>query len=190
MKILATATILISTCFVAPSALADSYSCAKMVFKDGWLKQYEYKGNTWGANTKKHGAVSSTVGSSAESVTSSVDPGVMTGNIMSTMQFSSSWGECSMVDYYITKEFREQYIEQNMNEVKKQIAKGDGHHIRSLAFLSGCTNLEYDHWVQQLRANMTHFYDAKKAKDFGTHLDNMIQKNNSLSKNCQIPKLG
>ena len=170
----------------ANTALADQYSCAKMVYKDGWLKTYEYKGNTWGANTKKHGAVSSTVGSSTEQTTASFDPGVTTGGYMSSSQYSSSWGECSMLEYHITKQMREEYIDQNLQEIKKQVALGEGNHVDALAYLSGCKGIEKAQWKRELQGSMERLYDAKTGASFAGQVSGMIQQNADFSKQCQL----
>ena len=172
---------------VSESVFADTYSCAKMVYKDGWLKKYEYLGNTWGANTKKNGALSSTGGSSTERMTASVDPGVSTGNFMSSMQYSSSWGECSMLEMFITQQFRQDYIEQNMDDIKKQIALGKGHHLDSLAFLSGCSQIERSEWSTELQSNTESFYDLIDVKKFDHKLESVIHGNSNLNQHCIMP---
>ncbi len=167
-------------------AYADAYSCAKMIYKDGWLVKYEHLGNTWGANTKKHGAVSSSVGSSVEKTTSSVDPGVSTGNIMSSVQYFSSWGECSMLEYHITKQLREQYIEQNLGEIKRQVAMGQGYHVDALAMISGCQNLGANEWARALQSNTEELYDLNSGVAFADHLNTIVMSQNSLRGNCAI----
>lgn len=177
----------ISTLMMIPKiANADMYSCAKMTYKDGWLTKYEYLGNTWGANTKKHGAVSSSVGSSIENTTSSVDPGAYTGKFTSSVQFVSSWGECSILDYYITKKHREDYIDQNIHEIKKQVAMGAGHHIDSLAFISGCRGISKETWSRSLQQRTAALYDAENGAAFASELNSIVSGNDELKSNCQI----
>ncbi len=165
---------------------ADVYSCAKMVYKDGWLRKYDNLGNTWGANTKKHGAVSSSVGSSVERTTSSADPGVTTGRFMSVAQYSSSWGECSILEMNITRQFRQDYIEQNLGEIKKQVAMGSGHHVDGLAFASGCSNLDSATWSKSLQGRTADFYDSASGLAFANLLDNVISGDDSLKSNCRV----
>lgn len=178
--------IILATILGYQFANADAYSCAKMIYKDGWLKKYDILGNTWGANTKKHGAVTSTIGSSIEKTTSSVDPGVSTGNFMSSMQYTSSWGECSMVNMQITQQMREDYIDQNMPELRKQIAMGQGLHVDNLAFVSGCKNIDRETWSRGLQQRTQEFYDAADAKSFTYHLDAMISADTGLKTNCSL----
>ncbi len=174
---------------LAPAANANMYGCAKMIFKDGWLRKYEYKGETWGAATKKGGILSSTVGSSIETTTSSVDPGVSTGQYMSVTQYSSSWGECSMLDYHITRNTRDGYIEQNMPEIKKQLAFGEGMHVDSLAFLSGCKQIDRASWTKALKDHTVEFYDSNSKAEFSGVLDRVINQNSALKSACYLPEL-
>lgn len=167
-------------------ANADVYSCAKMVYKDGWFKKYEYLGNTWGANTKKHGALSSVAGSSVEQTTSSLDPGVTTGNSVSTMQYLSSWGECSMLELHITRQMREEYIDQNMPEIKKQVAIGAGHHVDSLAFVSGCLGIDRETWTKGLQQKTAAFYDARTGKAFADEIDAFVASHSELKAKCRV----
>lgn len=173
--------------FLSSYAYADAYKCAKMVYESGWLKKYEHLGNTWGANTKKHGLLSSSVGSSVEKTTSSFDLGVATGNIMSTLQYSSSWGECSMLEYHITQRIREDFIDQNMPELKKQIALGGGIYVDTVAYLSGCDIKAEASWSRHLQSQTIQLYDAQSAKDFTAQLDKSIKANSELNNLCTPP---
>lgn len=171
---------------LSTAAHADMYKCAQMVYKDGWFRKYETLGNTWGANTKKHGVVSSLAGSSVEKTTSSVDPGVTTGNNVSTTQYSSSWGECSMLDYHITRQMRDDYIDQNMGEIKRQIALGEGYHVDSLAYISGCKGIERANWSQTLQKGTGQFYDIQNGPAFSRQIDTLINGSQDLKSNCHI----
>lgn len=166
-------------------ARADMYKCAQMVYKDGMFKKYEYKGNTWGANTKKHGVFSSTGGSTTETTTASVDPGVSSKNLLSTTQYSSSWGECAAIDYHITQEFRGNYIKQNIAEIKKQISVGDGYHLASLAFLSGCKKIDRASWITTLQGNFESLYDATNELQFDSQLQRLIESDSVLASLCK-----
>ncbi len=168
------------------NAYANQYACAKMVYSNGWLRKYDYLGNTWGANTQKSGVLSSMVHSSIEKTTSSVDPGVSTKNFVSTMQYTSSWGECSMLNYNITQQMREDYIDQNMNVIKTQVALGDGVHVDSLAFVSGCHGLDEVLWKNVLREKSLQLYDQENAKGFVKTLDQIISQEPAFTGKCAL----
>jgi hypothetical protein len=169
------------------NAFADAYSCAKKVYENGWLRKYDYKGQTWGAGTKKSGVTSSTIHLSTENVTSSVDPGVTTGQYMSSTEYSSSWGECSMVDMEIARQFRDDYIDQNLHEIKKQIAIGDGYHLESLATLSGCKGENGATWKRTLQSHTGELYDVESGREFSDKLDTIIQHQQELNAVCRPP---
>ena len=167
---------------------ADYYSCYKKIYEAGWLKKYEYKGNSWSANTKKSGPLSSTAGVSTENTTSSVDPGVSTGDLMSSAQYTSSWGECAAVDMLISKNMRDGYIEQNLLEIKQQVAQGQGYHLASLAVLSGCTGATNQAtFSRQLQSHMGDLYDTKNGAAFREKLDVIILENADLKTACRPP---
>ena len=169
----------------AQVASADYYSCPKKVYSQGWLRKYEYKGNTWSANIKKSGFLSSTAHSSTENTTSSVDPGVTTGEAISSVQYTSSWGECAMFDMEITMKMRDDFIDQNLNEIKKQVAQGSGYHIDSLAALSGCAHYDSVIWAQHLQAHTGEFYDSIDGRAFRQVLDSMINSDSMMKPFCQ-----
>ena len=166
---------------------ADYYSCYKKIYEAGWLKKYEYKGNSWSANTKKSGALSSTLGVSLENTTSSVDPGVSTGDFVSSSQYASSWGECAAVDMLISKNVRDGYIEQNLLEIKQQVAMGQGYHLASLTVLSGCTGAQQATLSKELQSHVGELYDSKNGEAFGQKLDVIIHQNSDLNTACRPP---
>ena len=180
------AIILLLVTFTGSSAFANIYTCAKMVYSAGWLKKYDTLGETWGANTKKMGILSSVAHSSIEKTTSSVDPGVTTKTFVSTVQYTSSWGECSILDYQITMQMRKDYIEQNADEIKTQIAMGDGIHVDSLAFVSGCHDLNETAWKKSLKERAVKFYESKDATDFVNSLDEMIKSDKNFAGHCSL----
>ena len=166
---------------------ADYYGCNKMIYEAGWLRKYDYKGQTWAAGTKKSGPTSSTVHVSTENSTSSVDPGVTTGHWTSSSQYTSSWGECAAVDIEIAQQFRDQYIDQNLHEIKKQVAAGTGYHVEALAVLSGCKGPGSSAWGQTLQRHTGDFYDTDSGREFRSILDAIIKDNPQLSAECHPP---
>jgi|GEM_PF-1692088 len=170
--------------FTAFNAYAGYYDCAKKIYEGGWFRKYEYKGETWGANTKKSNAISSTTHVATENTTSSLDPGVFTGHFVSMSQYTSSWGACAAVDIEISQMFRQEYIEQNLHEIKKQIASGEGYHLDSLAVLSGCQGYVSPEWNQTLQSHIEMLYDANDGKSFSQVLDQVIEQNPTLATLC------
>lgn len=173
-----------ATLLVSNVCFGNVYKCAKMVYSQGWLTKYDVKGNTWGANTKKHGTTGSTVGYSSETSTASIDPGVTTGHSLSSAQYSSSWGDCNILEMEIASEVRKQYIAQNMMEIKKQVAMGSGHHLDSLAYLSGCQGISAEIWRQNLQRETVSIYDSASAEQIVEVLKAITKRDHHLVERC------
>lgn len=94
-----------------------------------------------------------------------------------------------MLEMYTTENFRKEYIDQNMIEIKKQIALGEGHHVDSLAFLSGCVNIDRQNWVGNLKSNMPELYDAQSSDAFVGQLKGIIESDSELNAHCKLPTL-
>ena len=77
-----------------------------------------------------------------------------------------------------------------MAEIKKQIALGQGHHVDSLAMLSGCQQITQANWSKNLQSGMTQFYDAKDTATFSKKLDAIIESDIELKAQCSMPNLG
>lgn len=166
--------------------LNDGASCAKSIYAKGMLRNYDMLGQSWGATTGK-GGFKAPFMTSTESTTSQFDPGVTTGRVMSSSGFTSSFGECSGLKVLlVNKEMRDDYIDIHLVEVKKQIAQGHGHHLVPIAFGSGCDNFMLETWTKALRTNMETLYDVKSGKEFGSKLDELISKDDSLSNICNL----
>ncbi len=90
-----------------------------------------------------------------------------------------------MLDYHITQEMRKEYIGQNLAEIKKQISQGEGYHLASLAFLSGCRDIEAAGWSKALQGEMEGLYDASHQDSFDAKLQNVIHKDSILNKQCK-----
>lgn len=168
------------------TSFGNAESCGKKIYSGGWLKKYEFKGNTLGANTKKSGLLGSSTGAFTENTTSSVDPGVTTGQFISSAQYSSSWGECAAVDLIITKSMRDGYIKQNLPEIKKQVAMGKGYLVDSLATLSGCKNIDHKNWSRKLQSHTSELYDSQSGDAFRDILDGIIVQDPELKTNCHL----
>lgn len=129
--------ILFAVLFGTSTAFAyNPKKCFSMRVKGGFFK-YTFGGNLSTDNmTKKHGTVGSTYESSIQTAQSLIDPSVIIGSTSSTVQFSSSFGACSYLGY--NEEMRKEYVAQNIEPMKQQVAFGRGEHLRSLYHYSNC----------------------------------------------------
>ena len=81
---------------------------------------------------------------------------------------------------------REDYIDQNSDEIKTEIAMGDGLHVDSLAFVSGCHGVNEALWKKSLQDRAVKFYERKSAKEFVSDLEDMIQSNPDFASHCYL----
>ena len=93
-----------------------------------------------------------------------------------------------MLEWHITQQFREDYIDQNLHDIKKQIAQGQGHHVDSLAFISGCKGIDRAQWSSSLQSQTAELYSVKSGKAFSQQLDSMIQSKTGLNSKCKMPQ--
>mgnify|MGYP000041019826 CR=1 FL=1 len=74
------------------------------------------------------------------------------------------------------KRNRVNYIAQNMNEIKKQIAVGHGGHIETLTFLSLCSEKSVAKLSEALQKNFSDFMNIKNNGNiFASKIDNIIK---------------
>ncbi len=137
------------------SGVAYASKCGEFVYnKKGMLRKYQYLNLHLTENTKKHGSSSSSFGITTESSTASIDPGVYTGQVTGAAQSTSSRGESkmdptAMMDLFGSREEYKDYIAQNLDEVKKEVAQGDGGHLHTLAAAHRCDALAFGKTAQK-----------------------------------------
>ncbi len=171
--------------FIAP--LAHATKCGQVVYnKHGMLRKYEVLPLDLSEAIKKHG-VSSTSSATTETSTASVDPGVTTGASDSQTQSVSTKGDCIWGGFFgaVDREDFEKYVEQNMPEIKNQIALGQGGHIEILAAFGDSRQPKA--LGQTLQKNMKYFVDFtdNESKAFVQRFQDLILKDSQLSIQCK-----
>jgi hypothetical protein len=167
--------------------MALANKCGEFIYnKKGWLRKYEHMNLTLTENTQKHGT-STTSGISTESSTASSDLGVWGGHMSSYAQVTSSKGPCSLGGIF-SYNAREKYINQNIAEVKKEFARGEGKHLETIVYFSQCSQSSVSRFANVIKENITQFSKLKKddAKTFSTKIDELIKNDEQLSKSCAI----
>ncbi len=162
--------------FLVLPTLLMATPCGEFVYnKHGMLKKYVYLPLNISENTKKHGTMSSS-GNTTEASTAFVDPGVYTGMSTGSAQSISSWGQCSFLKVIGVTKAREQYIEQNMEDIKDHFARGEGEHIKALAFLSQCPQNKEQEFATKMQSNLEKFIDFKsnEAIGFAKEIDELV----------------
>ena len=166
------------------SQAALATACGNMIYGNGKFRKYEYLNNTASENTKKHGS-STTSAATTEGSTASSDPGVTTGVSQSYQQSTSSKGECRLSNLFASTEDYNDYLAQNMHEIKNEMSLGQGGHLEILAAAFHCSAAGKAALSQVLQKNFERFvtYEPPQSKEFAASLKTVIEKN--LNPACQ-----
>lgn len=155
--------------------------CGEYVFKHGWLRKYKYAHNTTSQNASKFG-ISTLFDYISETTTSITDPGVTTGLSSSTKSFFSSKGDCSAWK----KLFGSYYIEQNLDDIRKQIAYGTGEHLNALAYFSGCKEQAVEKFSRKMNEEYDRFAEFKdnEGEKFLNEISKITKTDALLKESC------
>jgi hypothetical protein len=172
----------ICTLFIAHTALAwDTGGCSSMI-NNGWFKKYKYQGVDGAAgNATTKDNFKGTSATSTEGSTASVDPKVWSNRSTSGIQYSSSWGKCSLFANEI-RDNREKYFVQNKDEILKDIATGQGEHVKVLASFSLCDEAAVPAYGAQLQKNISKLITP--AASYNQALDEIVEQDPVLSSKC------
>jgi hypothetical protein len=171
-----------------PALAVNSEACSKLR-NHGWWRTYQYHGtgeskmNAITNGTKRDGSSKYSSDSSTENSTYTVDPGASTRISTAGTQGISSWGECSLFAKEMKKE-RDFYIAQNMDELKKEIARGQGEHIQVLAFYSFCDAAALPALSSELRSDFPAIVRLRNEQEFSLKVDQLIQAKPDLRSLC------
>lgn len=171
-------------CLFMFSSAAHATPCGEFIYGHGMLKKYEYAPLNLTEGTKKHGSSSSS-GYSTDGTTAAVDPGVTTGTFASTKQSSLTEGACKWMGMKLSsKREYEQYIAQNMDEIKNEMAAGKGGHLQILASAHSCSEQGREVFPKVIRKNFERFVDltSSQASAFGDQLTDVVITN--LAADC------
>jgi hypothetical protein len=81
---------------------------------------------------------------------------VVGGELLSSTQFTSSWGECSAIG---TRETRNQFLQANLENIKRDAARGAGEYLHTLSSLYGCKSFSKRNlFYSELQKNYEHLF--------------------------------
>ncbi len=158
------------SCFLlfsfAPSTYAAHYwdeECfTSVVTKNAMLRKYDYK-YMWGSSdtiTKgQEGSSKVTSQNTTQGTTAGVDPGYITGHTKRDFMSTSSKKPCAFITE--ARAEREQFVANNGDELKRDIARGDGASLRAFAVLSGCQDAAFAAYFAAARAGYASLADAR-----------------------------
>ncbi|HAZ13061.1 MAG: hypothetical protein A2X86_09730 [Bdellovibrionales bacterium GWA2_49_15] len=174
----------------------DSQKCSKML-NNGMWKTYRYGGvgeayhNAVTQGTKKDGLFkTSSQSSTTEPTTASTDTKYTSNISTSQTQSTSSWGDCSLFALQIQlREERMIYIAQNLDELKIEMTRGEGEHLKVLTFYSACEKDAYPSIASYIKQDYEKFAGMTTRDDiifFASHLDHFIKNSHPLKSKCYV----
>lgn len=172
--------------------ISHATKCGQFIYnKYGMLRKYNWIPNTPSENTKKHGITSSTIKPSTEHTTASVDPGVSTGATTAGTQYWSSWGACSFLNVMKGADYRQKYLQENFEDIKKQVAIGNGGHIESLAAMNSCPHSVAQRlgFVLQNNYEQISGFSETRASELTLHIEKLIHSDQVLNQACATDKI-
>jgi hypothetical protein len=173
----------------------NARKCAQKVWlKMGWWRTYDVKYTSIEfislRTSTQEGTTKTTSRGSTQDTTMLTDPGITTGTLISTSQFSSSYGECALWAANLKWLKREKYIAENYNKLKLDSARGAGEYADSLLYLSGCSANVKSDFNKLLKNNFNVlFKDQKEAWSTSSKIDNLVKKNALLARSCRLIQL-
>lgn len=174
---------------LAPAARAyDFDKCFKRQTELALYRKYDYKyAGPWWITCRTSGKESSfavSSESSTEHSTMSLDPGVSTGDMTSSSQFSSSWGECAAWGKTKKQRERESFVAQNLDDLKRDVAFGRGETLDALAYYSDCDGGAQWRFAAALQDGYADL--AGRAGDFTVMVDSVIRRDAVLRAHCAV----
>lgn len=166
----------------------DSSKCSTML-NNGWYKKYKWAGvgeansKAVTAETKKSGAIPATFNMGTENTTVTLDPKYSTNVSVSNTQVTSSWGPCSLLAMKQRNLQREMYVQQNFDQIKKDIANGEGEHMKTLAWYALCDDNASQQYFQTLQKGFEQL-NAAPQSGFVGQMDALVEQNTSLQGKC------
>ena len=130
----------------------DPKKCFKVITQYSIFFDYDFPGHLSGEYlTKKYGSTGATTEGSWQNSSSLIDPSVTTGRLVSSAQFSSSFGGC---DYFgqLQRE-RVEYLARYQGSILEQVAIGRGAHLQALYLYNSCLDGGMTAFRQLLQQN-------------------------------------
>jgi len=174
----------------------NSSKCSEMLNK-GLYKTYKYGGvgeaayNAITEGTKKDGStVASSESSTTEPTTATFDPKYSTNVSRSETQSSSSWGDCSL--FAMREELlkqRDVYITQNYHEILNETSRGQGEHLKVIAFYSLCEDsaaLKLSSALQAKFADILATTTDQSSNKYSRIVDTLILNDPMIKQSCPL----
>lgn len=106
---------------------------------------------------------------------------------LSTSSFFTSTGDCAMIGSI--QERKQQFIAFNLDELKRDSAKGSGEYLDAYANLSGCSTIPNNPLSSVLKRNFIQIYGSNAEhgpEKVYNSIEQIISSDPTLSKECQV----
>ncbi len=131
-----------------------SSPCGEVLYnKHGMLGTYRYANLNITEGSKKFGYTSWSSGVSTENTTAVTDPGVTTGASTYTKQVLSTVGECKWFGLVYIQEKRKEFIAQNIEVLKNELAFGQGEFSKILLSSYACDSNATESLAKSIQQN-------------------------------------
>jgi len=176
-----------------PASAYNSYSCAKTT-NNGFFRAYKYEGpigseaysNESTQATKSEGTTKGySTDVSTERSTYTFDPGGTTHQSTSSLNYTSSSGDCSVMGMQQNREERDHFIALNSVEIKKEIAIGQGSFLALLAEYTLCDANVVPEFNRAMKSNFDRFIDAP-VEGISTEISHVLNSSPSLKSGCGL----
>ena len=172
---------------IASDAFAlDPKKCFAVQASYGMLRKYEFPGYSSSEYmTKKHGTFGGSTEQSSQQSTGMIDPGfTTTGNIVSTLQFTSSDGGCSY--FSKLKQKKRDYLARNRDGFLMDGSFGRGRHLRTVYHLSHCKDGGMMQFSKAVQANYSELSATENDEALINKIDSIISQDSTLQGLCQL----
>lgn len=162
--------------------------CGEVIYnKKGMLGKYRYANLSIFEGSKKYGSSSWTSGASTEHTTAIFDPGVWTGYSTSLKQSLSTEGACKWAGIAAITQHRTEFIAQNIDQIKIDLASGKGDFsevLMSSYFCDEGTEVELQKKIKQNFVEMN--LSNSEAKEIHSKINSLIKSDTELHRVCGL----
>lgn len=169
-------------------AIYGDEACFKIFTKRAMLRKYDYK-YMWGSSENitrgKEGSSKITGKYSTQGTTAGVDPGMTTGGFKVQSMTTSSKKPCHLfAENWIR---REEFIAASGDDVLRDIARGSGQHMHTVAVLSGCRDQAITRLFEAARRDFDALQEQQlESGSLSRELDAIIARDAALSLACPM----
>jgi len=160
--------------------------CYSYINGKGVIRKYELKSmRPFSSRTSSIEGPGASTAVSAESSTRAVDPGITTGELQSGSQVTSGKGKCA--NYFASHSAwykRQNYVLENFDELRRNIASGNGEYFDVFHHLSGCSASSKGELAKMLHNNYDKIFQNDDPLEFSLGVDELVRRNYNLASIC------